>query len=280
MITRFFRRPPAAAVISGCAILLAATSAADYLSVNEIGYELFYALIVGVASWYLGVSWGLGFSVLNSAVWLVLDVLGREVYWEPTVSFWNGVTRLALFAALAVLGSTLRETMLTSEALKRTDELTGVGNTAAFYEAAKSEIERARRWGGVVTFALFDIDGLDQARRERGGRAAEELLEDIARSVYSEIRTTDVLARLENDQFAVLFPETGRMEAGAVLLKVSDRVLSVLRAGEWDTSLRMGAMTFLTPPDSVQAMRRAADNILKDAGKHGDNVFEHHVRSA
>jgi hypothetical protein len=67
------------------------------------------------------------------------------------------------------------------------------------------------------------------------------------------------------------------MEAGAVLLKISEAVLLATRENSWEVSLRMGAVTFMDPPASANELRREVEEVLHQARQSGPNVIEHRV---
>jgi diguanylate cyclase (GGDEF)-like protein len=262
------------------ASLLVAAGIADHLAAREIGLEVFYLIPLLLAGWYLDRSWALGLAVTTAGLWLTLDVMGRPTLWDPFVSFWNGLSRLILFVGVAAVLVVLRGEVRRGRALARTDDLTGCRNPSAFYGAVRSEIERSRRSGAPFTVALFDVAGFDEVCRTQGRGAGERLLKVVAGEITGIVRATDVLSRLHDDVFAVLFPETARVDAGAVLLKISERVLREMRSNDWPTSLRMGAVTFETPPASVNELRRTIEDVQHAAREREPNVVEHQVVGA
>jgi diguanylate cyclase (GGDEF)-like protein len=280
MLDRFLRNPPAPVIVFATAGMLAATAIVDQLAAREVGLHAFYLVVVALAAWFLERAWAFGYAVLGSGLWLLLDLIGSPAMWDPLVSAWNGLSLLLVLAFSAFVVGELREAMRRGRALARVDELTGVGNSTMFYDAARREIERSRRNGSVITVAYFDVDGFDRVVASQGAGSADRLLKVVASSMSDVIRSTDLLARLHDDEFGALFPDTDRVAAGAVLLKVSEQVLEALKESSWDAALRMGAVTFVEPPKSVNDMRRAMEDVLHDARQGGRNVVEHRVFGA
>ncbi|MFZ5439829.1 MAG: GGDEF domain-containing protein [Myxococcota bacterium] len=81
------------------------------------------------------------------------------------------------------------------------DALTGLANRAGF-DAALALLEvRGPHPVGVV---MVDLDELKQVNDERGHAAGDELLRRAAEVLRTTFRTTDVVARIGGDEFAVL----------------------------------------------------------------------------
>lgn len=278
-VGRFASNPPRAAVAFACAGLLVLAGVADGSVTREIGLELLYLLPIGLAGWYLDLPWALGYSVLGVGIWLLIDLMYAPTVWEPLVSVWNGLTRLAVFVMVAWLLWALHESIRRGQALTRLDELSGARNAAAFYEMARTEIEHARRTGRPFTVAYFDVCGCDLVAKAHGAGAGERLLRVVASAIGGDIRSTDALARLHDDRFGVFFPDTDRVDAGAVLLKISDRAAKGIQTSGWDAGLAMAAATFMSAPASVNDMRRVLEEGLHAAREQGSGVIHHVVIS-
>jgi diguanylate cyclase (GGDEF)-like protein len=83
------------------------------------------------------------------------------------------------------------------------------------------------------------------------------------------------VARLGGDEFAILMPETGEDAARTVVRRVRHRLLEVMRAEGWPVTFSIGVVTWDTPPDSVDEMLRAADDLMYTAKRHGKNAIRH-----
>jgi diguanylate cyclase (GGDEF)-like protein/PAS domain S-box-containing protein len=82
------------------------------------------------------------------------------------------------------------------------DRLTGLANRRHFLSSLAQAIER-RRQGGYSAVLFVDIDRYTQVLENAGEVPAQQLLVDIGQRLSARLRETDLLARLEHDQFAL-----------------------------------------------------------------------------
>ena len=120
---------------------------------------------------------------------------------------------LLLVASAAYLWFRLRitENRLAMTAL--TDALTGAFNRKAFLEAAEKEMSRARRTGRPLTVARLDVDDFGAFNAKKGQAAGDAFLKEAFQAIQAQLRATDFCARTGDDEFSLLFPETGLAEA-------------------------------------------------------------------
>ena len=164
---------------------------------------------------------------------------------------------LALAAIAALVGVTmaLRKSLARERRLARTDDVTGVRNARAFYEAAAAEIERSRRYQHPFSVAAVDL----------GLRVGDELLRSAAAALRGALRATDLIARLGRDEFIVLLPETPAAATRIVLEKVRTGLLDVRTGDGRQIVPSIGGVTFLNPPAAVDDIVRATDERITEA---------------
>ena len=90
----------------------------------------------------------------------------------------------------------------------RTDALTGLGNRVAWTDALEVEATRRARYGRPVVVMTVDVDGLKRANDRFGHVGGDELLTAAASILRSNLRDSDVVARIGGDEFGILPPET------------------------------------------------------------------------
>lgn len=161
--------------------------------------------------------------------------------------------------------------------LAETDPLTGLLNRRALSERLRQEVERAGRYGTVLTCVMIDIDHFKEANDRHGHQAGDQVLVQFAELLRREQRSVDVVARYGGEEFVVLLPETGG--AGARLF--AERVLRRVHSATFgeagvpiSITVSLGLATF---PDErtgdAESLLRLADSNLLRAKTDGRNRY-------
>jgi GGDEF domain-containing protein len=109
-----------------------------------------------------------------------------------------------------------RAAILRLESAALNDALTGVPNRRAFDEELPRALARAARYGGTLALAYMDLNGFKALNDREGHEAGDRVLKAAAAAWQSELRQTDVLARMGGDEFAVILPDCGADDVQAV----------------------------------------------------------------
>lgn len=161
--------------------------------------------------------------------------------------------------------------------LVETDPLTGLLNRRALGEKLQREIERAGRFGTVLTCVMIEIGEGDTSGAQRDQSADDRILVQFAELLRREQRTVDVLARYDGEQFVVLLPETGssgaRLFADRILRRVGLTVFGEAGA-PIPISVNLGLATF---PDERagdgEGLLRLSGRNLQQAKSDGRNRY-------
>jgi two-component system, cell cycle response regulator len=147
------------------------------------------------------------------------------------------------------------------------DPDTSAYNLAYFTDFASKEMDKARRYGRGFSLLLFSLDNLGSLRSRFGPDEARTAARAVIRVLSTVLRESDVLARVSDQEFYLLLPETDAF--GAVVF--TRRALQAVREApevqsieaRLPLSLMAGASTF--PRDGedfdelVQRCRRRMD---------------------
>jgi len=147
---------------------------------------------------------------------------GTEFPVELALSTWR--TRAGVFFTAIVRDITERkeaEDLLRS--LSTRDELTGLYNRRGFLTLAPQYLKMADRNRKAALLLFADLDGLKAINDTQGHLAGDQALRDVATVLQRTFRSSDILARMGGDEFAVLAMETTVTSA--------DKVLARLRQG-------------------------------------------------
>jgi diguanylate cyclase (GGDEF)-like protein len=159
----------------------------------------------------------------------------------------------------------------------RTDAKTGLLNTTAWYDAARRELERARRHVSTVGVLIIDLDHFKQVNDDHGHLAGDEVLVAVAKAIGAQVRAYDLVGRFGGDEFVVLLPGI----AGADLEAVAERIRATISGLVLESAATQGAVPFrgqtasigvaLFPRhgDALDALLRVADRALFEAKSGG-----------
>lgn len=248
-------------IICFCWLLAASIAAVDVLTGIQPSLLFFYLIPVCIITWYTGRWMGAILAVAVALVWFG-ESLAYPYFIGPVVAFWNNAVRLGFFWLAVRLVGLLHHMLERERKLARTDALTGALNWRAFSEMATDEIERSRRYHHPFTVAYFDIDNFKDINDQFGHTVGDTVLRNVVDATCKTLRLNDHIARLGGDEFVILLPETDLDAAQAVLGRVQQCLCDSMEQRQWPVTCSIGAVTYYSPPESIDQMLQAADQIM------------------
>jgi diguanylate cyclase (GGDEF)-like protein len=100
------------------------------------------------------------------------------------------------------------------------DYLTQLFNRDYFHQRLGWELNRARRLRTPLSVLVLDVNQLDAINDAHGHKAGDIALTKLAKIVVKCTRTSDIPARLGDDEFGVIMPETDRRGAFVVATRI------------------------------------------------------------
>jgi diguanylate cyclase (GGDEF)-like protein len=154
------------------------------------------------------------------------------------------------------------------------DALTGLLDRRRFRAELDQYVSFTARYGGQGAVMIIDIDGLKAINDSLGHHAGDNLIRRIAGILRERVRTTDIVARLSGDEFAVLMPQTdtdGALRLGEDLRAEVAEDVAPGPDGESST-ISVGITMFGSEADvSAEAVLVAADQAMYRAKEEGRN---------
>jgi diguanylate cyclase (GGDEF)-like protein len=247
----------------------------DYLTGPMIAFSPFYLLPLSVIAWKAGIRPGVGGSLLAAATWGTADLAGLSYQGSAWIPVWNTATRLLVFVVVVTLLSHLRQALLLQEHLAASDSLTGVANNRTFNRVAASLITKVDKMRHPLTVAYLDLDNFKAINDTLGHSGGDEVLQAVARSLDENTRSTDLVARVGGDEFALLLPSTDSHAAADVLSQLVARTQETLTDLPMPVTFSAGAATFLVPVREIDEMVRVADKLMYEAKRYAKGSFRH-----
>ena len=154
------------------------------------------------------------------------------------------------------------------------DSLTGLLDRRRFRSELDQYVSFSARYGGRGAVMIVDIDGLKGINDSLGHHAGDNLIRQVAEVMRERVRTTDIVARLSGDEFAILMPQTdveGALQLGEDLREqVADSVQPT--SDSEPATISVGITMFGGEGDSgSEAVLVAADQAMYRAKEGGRN---------
>ncbi|MEJ2346038.1 MAG: EAL domain-containing protein [Gammaproteobacteria bacterium] len=157
------------------------------------------------------------------------------------------------------------------------DPLTGLGNRTALAEQMTGVLHRAHRSGGRVALVLLGLDRFKLVNETLGYDAGDETLKIVAQRLGDELRETDIVARLEGDEFALALPDMHCVDDIVLAVgKIRACVSEPLEAGgrEFFVTASIGVCSYPDDGNDAETLLRNADIALNRAKRQGKNSYE------
>ena len=157
-----------------------------------------------------------------------------------------------------------------------TDPLTGVANRRSFLQTGERLISHARLNRQPAALLMFDLDRFKSINDRYGHQTGDAVLTAFCRLATSQLRPSDLFARIGGEEFASLLPDTGRQEAQFLAERLRSAFEATShRVGEHALSATVSVGVAISDDASsdVDELLKAADRALYRAKTSGRNCI-------
>jgi len=161
------------------------------------------------------------------------------------------------------------------------DTLTGALNRRKFNLILKQEIDFAKQDKQKLSLLLLDIDHFKGINDSYGHAGGDQVLRDFYKVCFNSVKSSDVVARIGGEEFAILMPETNSMQAQVIAERLrhniseleipygQDHIRLTVSIGlaQWHESDHLNAEEFIAHIDkALYQAKHDGRNCVKKAG--------------
>jgi diguanylate cyclase (GGDEF)-like protein/putative nucleotidyltransferase with HDIG domain len=154
-----------------------------------------------------------------------------------------------------------------------TDRLTGLLNSRGLATQFDQALVRAVREGEPLAVLMMDVDDLKTVNDTYGHAIGDTVLREVARTIRSVLRPSDLCARWSGDEFVAVVGNCGLADAERRALDVqatlSTRPIVIRPGEEWFARVSVGTAAFPQHARSLDGLMAAADErMYRDKHEH------------
>lgn len=206
---------------------------------------------------------------------LVLYGAHRNTFDPPTIQW---VETLARHVSIILSLATVRkETAARIFHLTHHDPLTDLPNRILFADRLKQALARAKRYGRGVGVLFVDLDQFKSINDSLGHETGDAVLKIVAERLVRCVRSTDTIARLSGDEFAMVLSDLAQgQDAGHVAQKVLDAVCRPAIVGDRTIPITASIGIALYPFDAADpdVLLAQADRAMYRAKEKGGQGYQ------
>ena len=228
-------------------------------------------------AWAVGRNAGLNISVLSASVWLISNLLSGQSFSNEFIGVWNTLLRFGFYSVVTILLADLRNALEEEHILANTDPLTGAMNRRSFNEITEKKMISSEIQNHPYTMVYIDIDNFKTVNDMLGHAVGDLVLKTVVDTINAQIRSTDFLARIGGDEFAILLTDIDQEHAKSIVERVQSSLLEKMKADDWDITFSIGVMTVLTMPESADRLLSLTDALMYDVKGKGKNAIYYSI---
>ena len=161
--------------------------------------------------------------------------------------------------------------------LERYDSLTALPNRIYFNEILNKSISFSNRHKKALAVLRVDLDAFKKIIETLGQQTADQIIKEVCARFAKTLRSEDLLARLEGDEFIVLLNDIAKPKfASAVAEKLLSACSEKIKVGtsEINITASIGICIYPNDASSLEPLIQKVDAALAKAKNAGGNCFQ------
>lgn len=160
------------------------------------------------------------------------------------------------------------------------DKLTSLPNRILFNRILNRAINHAKRHNKLLSIMVVGLDDFKSLSTKLGLEKTDFLLKEVSLRLMNILRTDDIIARLDNDEFIILLNDMNHAKyAGPVAEKIlyASKEPFAIGSKKINTTFSIGIAIFPNDGDSLETLLVDAETALYSAKAAGGNRYKYHT---
>ncbi|MFS0575727.1 EAL domain-containing protein [Sporosarcina sp. 179-K 3D1 HS] len=216
---------------------------------------------------------------------LMLGLLGKETDFELS---YHGHTFLFYLSPIFENGQVVEVVGTASDITERKraertiermayyDSLSGLPNRRLLEECVREAIQKAKLKEEELAIMFIDLDRFKNVNDSMGHLVGDQLLKAVGERLQLCVREKDVVARLNGDEFVVMFPSSNAAEVESVAAKIIDEISEpfLFNSVEVYVSASVGISMFPQDGDDYDTLLSNADSAMYLSKEYGKSTYQ------
>jgi diguanylate cyclase (GGDEF)-like protein len=145
------------------------------------------------------------------------------------------------------------------------DDLTQLFNRRYFFERLERELEAAKGFNRPFSIMVIDLNSMKSVNDNYGQKTGDEVICHFGRFLLDRTRASDVTARIDGDEFAMILADTDESAASVAAQRLLEALQNVELIDDRETpsiSASVGLAGYPWSGDTVDGIVRAAGEAL------------------
>jgi diguanylate cyclase (GGDEF)-like protein len=154
------------------------------------------------------------------------------------------------------------------------DQLTGLYNRYYLLETAEDKVSEVLRSKSGLWLLMIDIDNFKKINDMHGHAIGDLILQKVAHTLQSELRSHDLVSRFGGEEFIILFSPCNKKDA-LIKSKKLIKQIEALKPNDITVTISIGlSKLLLDNNDNLTSLLKRADDALYIAKENGRNRVE------
>jgi len=106
------------------------------------------------------------------------------------------------------------------------DLLTGLLNNRSLLQSLEPQVSRSRRYGNPLSIIVMQIENYE-TQSDNVTPATDQVLTAVSFYLRDQMRWVDLVGRTNDQEFTLILPETGKVDADALASKINKRLANL-----------------------------------------------------